>query len=1110
MATTPTWLRDEPVDLSKPESASGNDKFDIERIVAGVIDLVQAARPPITVSLSGNWGVGKSTIAQAVVDRLNKLGDRGIPACLIDAWTSDVDDLRRQLVIEATATRRTERGADPSIWRKRLDENRVAVAKELDEALLKGTTDEEPVIHVNWRDGLRDAFGEGKGDTLVVIAIAVLLVVLGGLFGSAARSAPIHEQVFRFVGQIAGTLLGAFLVFLVVQSGIVIRNRSRSTSTQPARESVVLAEKFRTFLSSPRDEGNADKVVVVVDNLDRLSRRDALTALAEIRSLVEIKNSRCLFLIPIDRNAFVDQLGKELDGPGSARDYLDKFFNVDLPLVAPATVDLRSFALDRAGALWPNLRGTEELQDVAAIVAEGAKDSPRLVTRLLNGIATRRYLLDDGSISLQQLAIIETLTTWLPGLAPEIAHDARTLVDARYRIVHAAKADRDKEALSLVTLTLDHGDEVAEDGAEVTVDVSAEARADQRQIAQHVEGFLIATSHVPLDAQTVQRAVLLRTDPIWRSIPDAAELRAALGKGDATFAELVDKRSDRQEVVRAAIEQTSSDRKNRWFSGAAREASSLSELEDPGARRSVAREVAEVFIATPNDKHSHLTLANWTLLAEQIPISLSSFVPRIAAQSGALSQAALQSVPEGLLDLTISLDRVGALPANAPHRQAIMQMDDGVLARLFSRPPNTLAPLVAQRYADILQAWDGQDVASVELPAERLTILLKGGALPPSSARGMAENLSARLSNFAQTAEVSAIVLSIADMVSSLPASEAVDRFADALAGHGDPRGVHVLRASAMDLTDEGRKLVADRAQHWLQSADPSDFARFVAERGQFLRTARVDASEIAGARWVTKPSDLLLSVALQNPSGWKAVLAAARTPNWQLATQLAQGLGREKQAERAGELAEAMAPAVSVVALRRNAAVGPLLSALHATGAHKPVVAAIADKIASQQAEQLLPTVIKLGQGLESASLEEDLARAIVRQLSERKIRLSASVELEWLARRTRGGAAVRRMFVSQLRSRPTPNFALTRAAALREPLARHREVAGALISLGRAHRAAARSAASLLQEAARWNGAGDIGDDAAADLDWFAQNVPPGEELDAVHAARAALAKG
>lgn len=56
-----------------------------------------------------------------------------------------MDDLRRQLVIEATATRRTERGANPAIWRKRLDENRVAVAKELDEALLKSTTSAKPL-----------------------------------------------------------------------------------------------------------------------------------------------------------------------------------------------------------------------------------------------------------------------------------------------------------------------------------------------------------------------------------------------------------------------------------------------------------------------------------------------------------------------------------------------------------------------------------------------------------------------------------------------------------------------------------------------------------------------------------------------------------------------------------------------------------------------------------------------------------------------------------------------------------------------------------------------------------------------------------------------------
>lgn len=86
---------------------------------------------------------------------------------------------------------------------------------------------------------------------------------------------------------------------------------------------------------------------MIVDNLNRLTSRDALQALSQIRSFVEMPDSRCLFLIPVDRRALTRHLAAALDerNEGAATDYLSKFFNLDLDLTDPEASDLRDWAL---------------------------------------------------------------------------------------------------------------------------------------------------------------------------------------------------------------------------------------------------------------------------------------------------------------------------------------------------------------------------------------------------------------------------------------------------------------------------------------------------------------------------------------------------------------------------------------------------------------------------------------------------------------------------------------------------------------------------------------------------------------------------------------------
>jgi hypothetical protein len=118
-----SWLTDGSVDLEV------EDAFDVSAFVDRLAAMVESGDPPFTISLSGSWGVGKSTIAEALLTRLR---GRAIPGALVDAWTEDVVHLRRTLAITVGAELRG--GAA----------HRDDVAQELDAAIRVSRTETLP------------------------------------------------------------------------------------------------------------------------------------------------------------------------------------------------------------------------------------------------------------------------------------------------------------------------------------------------------------------------------------------------------------------------------------------------------------------------------------------------------------------------------------------------------------------------------------------------------------------------------------------------------------------------------------------------------------------------------------------------------------------------------------------------------------------------------------------------------------------------------------------------------------------------------------------------------------------------------------------------------
>lgn len=492
----PRWLRDAPLDLRK------EDQFGVDQLVDRLVGLLAKAKPPFTLSLSGAWGVGKSTIADAIVERLK---ENQVRAVKIDAWTQDVTELRRTVVIEVGAA--LANGSD---------EDRKALAAELDEA--RATKIEVQSARIEARE-LGPTMRQIQRSWFAYLVIGVVLAV--SWWGAASLE---KDDGLRPILIALASLLSPLLV-----AAVVWRLVTPSTSRAPATEEFQLARKFEEVVTKrPVFFGYKGPVVVVVDNLDRLSGTDALTALSQIRALVEIGDSRCIFFIPIDRTRLSAHLGRELNDPQAAADYLEKFFNLDLQLAQPEPIDLFDWAYEEAIKLFPDADEADR-RSVAEIGVSGAVRSPRTVTRILNGAFTRyESLKPTTAIGLRQLVFVEGLLTIAPELADRLAAEPRDFVQARQTFAEQNEAVWQGAALDAYI----EGRQEA--GLIASADRDAETTNGQLGFdRERLRRFLAANPDITLTREQLRLALTLREDRFWKDITEADSLKDALEIGDA-------------------------------------------------------------------------------------------------------------------------------------------------------------------------------------------------------------------------------------------------------------------------------------------------------------------------------------------------------------------------------------------------------------------------------------------------------------------------------------------------------------------------------------------------------------------------------------------------
>jgi hypothetical protein len=305
---------------------------------------------PHTIGLFGGWGTGKSSIVKTLANRLRGLKE--IRVMTYDAWKYSHDAFRRSFILEMQRQLGLE--AMPEFERLYRDQS-----KEIDH---KVKVKKFPA----WL-------------TIPLSAITIAYVILV-LLSSASETE-------KLLGVIAGTIIPVLAILLrepfVVYKVTVKEERlfSPEQFEEIFKEGIAHlchpgSPKARWFTGATIASRHVNRVVIVVDNIDRCHAEMAVELLSAIKTFLEI--DCCTFIVPVDDKAIREKLK---DNCPDTEEFLRKFFDL--------TVRMRLHSTDQLFNFTQRLIATHQLgfpAKVASIVSQEFSKNPRRIIRFLNNL----------------------------------------------------------------------------------------------------------------------------------------------------------------------------------------------------------------------------------------------------------------------------------------------------------------------------------------------------------------------------------------------------------------------------------------------------------------------------------------------------------------------------------------------------------------------------------------------------------------------------------------------------------------------------------------------------------------------------------------------------
>lgn len=375
-----------PVILDREINDPSLDAFGHRHYAIALKDLVEENKPPYSVGLLGNWGVGKSSIKELYLHGLQDDISRksSVLPITFNAWRYGGDNVKRALLRHVYI----EIGGVE-------EELKDKMYHQISEVVLKPRT---------WKEIFSDFYQRYLWYPSQIVFVLLLTIILY-YFLSKGINEPLGKAG---IASVLSVVFAAVVKFVLSANGITVPRYSNVTKVYPPS---VNSEQYADYLveqlhkyKKTQNGKQVKRIVVFVDDLDRLSSEEMVEGLDTVRIFMEIPKEKLpaelgiVFVLSCDEDKISYALSNKRNAdylPGSvsnkkdARRYLDRIFQFRLEILPFPKRDLRSYAEGKLLSAMPSFnkemedRGIQLSNIVDRLIHPGVQ-SPRNALQLVN------------------------------------------------------------------------------------------------------------------------------------------------------------------------------------------------------------------------------------------------------------------------------------------------------------------------------------------------------------------------------------------------------------------------------------------------------------------------------------------------------------------------------------------------------------------------------------------------------------------------------------------------------------------------------------------------------------------------------------------------------
>lgn len=350
------------------DPATNDDFSSHSRLTETIVEMIDSETNGKTIALTGQWGSGKSTVISLLRKKLENKenNDKEIRIIEFDAWEHEGNSLRRSFLESILDSLESIGWIKAEDWKN----TRNKLSRKLKETETKSF----PVITP-----------EGK-QVVLTSALSVLGVVgINKLTLPTVNSSnvetwqviphiPLYGYYFFFIMCVIFTVSPiSVLLFHLIRNWkkkdksnilTLFLNKTDTvviteTLESPEPTSIEFQEIFGQIMDSVLSNHNKRKIILVIDNLDRLSKEDILKTWSTMRTFFDSKRSqtskwraRYWTILPFDKNA----LGNALSEGKSelVNSLMDKTIQVRLDVPPPALTRWKEYLFNLLSESLPD------------------------------------------------------------------------------------------------------------------------------------------------------------------------------------------------------------------------------------------------------------------------------------------------------------------------------------------------------------------------------------------------------------------------------------------------------------------------------------------------------------------------------------------------------------------------------------------------------------------------------------------------------------------------------------------------------------------------------------------------------------------------------------